>query len=116
MRSQPVKSGVGGHLDRERLLPVQVTIGSEDLKANHMIQQIFEFPQEFEKYALLVWRHTLYEVTSSVRFINWTLHMPAALLKLINWTLHMPAALLKLLCLQQCEILLVPCALSREYS
>ena len=33
---------------------LQVTIGSEDLKANHMIQQIFEFPQEFEKYNLLV--------------------------------------------------------------
>ena len=32
----------------------QVTIGSEDLKANHAIQQIFEFPQEGDKYRLLV--------------------------------------------------------------
>ena len=31
-----------------------MTIGSEDLKANHMIQQIFEFPQEYDKYNLLV--------------------------------------------------------------
>ena len=32
----------------------QVTIGSEDLKANHMIQQIFQFPQEMDKYRSLV--------------------------------------------------------------
>ena len=28
----------------------QVTIGSEDLKANHMIEQIFSFPAEMDKY------------------------------------------------------------------
>ena len=44
---------------KKRAVLVQVTIGSEDLKANHMIQQIFEFPQEFEKYNLLVRRHTI---------------------------------------------------------
>ncbi len=31
-----------------------MTIGSEDLKANHMIQQIFQFPQEMDKYRSLV--------------------------------------------------------------
>jgi len=46
----------GPQLKRNFTVLVQVTIGSEDLKANHMIQQIFEFPQEFEKYALLVRR------------------------------------------------------------
>lgn len=33
---------------------MQVTIGSEDLKANHMIQQVFQFPGELDKYASLV--------------------------------------------------------------
>jgi hypothetical protein len=32
----------------------QVTIGSEDLKANHMIQQVFQFPSELDKYRSLV--------------------------------------------------------------
>ena len=32
----------------------QVTIGSPELKANHMIQQDFEFPHEGEKYACLM--------------------------------------------------------------
>ena len=31
-----------------------MTIGSTELKANHMIQQDFEFPQEGEKYSLLM--------------------------------------------------------------
>lgn len=31
-----------------------MTIGSEDLKANHMIQQVFQFPGELDKYAALV--------------------------------------------------------------
>ena len=33
---------------------LQVTIGSTELKANHMIRQDFEFPQEGEKYTLLM--------------------------------------------------------------
>jgi hypothetical protein len=36
------------------LFRLQVTIGSEDLKANHMIQQVFQFPGELEKYRSLV--------------------------------------------------------------
>ena len=32
---------------------MQVTIGSTELKANHMIQQDFQFPQEYDKYTLL---------------------------------------------------------------
>lgn len=35
--------------------PYQVTIGSRELKANHMIQQMFEFPaSDYDKYGLLV--------------------------------------------------------------
>ena len=34
--------------------PYQVTIGSPDLKANHRIEQRFEFPSEFEKYPRLL--------------------------------------------------------------
>jgi superfamily II DNA/RNA helicase len=34
--------------------PYQVIIGSADLKANHRISQVFEFPAEHEKYHKLV--------------------------------------------------------------
>ena len=34
--------------------PYQVLIGSPDLKANHRITQIFDFPAEHEKYPKLV--------------------------------------------------------------
>lgn len=34
--------------------PYQVLIGSPDLKANHRITQIFDFPAEHEKYHKLV--------------------------------------------------------------
>ena len=33
---------------------LQVTIGSAELKANHMIQQDFQFPMEHDKYPLLL--------------------------------------------------------------
>lgn len=33
------------------MLTVQVTIGSQDLKANHSIEQIVEVVSEYEKYA-----------------------------------------------------------------
>ena len=46
---------VGDHKCETQFLgAAQVTIGSEDLKANHMIQQVFHFPQEFEKYPALI--------------------------------------------------------------
>ena len=39
---------------RVAVCALQVTIGSEDLKANHMIQQVFQFPSELDKYRSLV--------------------------------------------------------------
>ena len=51
-----IMRGIQQHPAMPSSCRLQVTIGSEDLKANHMIQQIFEFPQEFEKYNLLVRR------------------------------------------------------------
>ena len=36
------------------LCSLQVTIGSTELKANHMIQQDFQFPMEHDKYPLLL--------------------------------------------------------------
>lgn len=46
------------HLSKQHTRPaplaLQVLIGSPDLKANHRITQIFDFPAEHEKYPKLV--------------------------------------------------------------